>query len=178
MAQRNYCLGVLCVETGEKDKGIAMLESAFNELVRLRYDWPAAEAAIELAETTNFAAWRSRARGLLARYPNSYQNKRLVQLDRLGGATRYVASPALEDPKITSLTPAQRTVYHRLLENVSVKEIAADLKRSDLTIRNHIQAIFRKFGVTSRADLVNGKRERSIAGSAGAKWNNSSNPAL
>jgi DNA-binding CsgD family transcriptional regulator len=28
------------------------------------------------------------------------------------------------------------------------------LNRSDLTVRNHIQAIFKKFGVNSRADLV------------------------
>jgi DNA-binding CsgD family transcriptional regulator/tetratricopeptide (TPR) repeat protein len=160
MAQRNYCLGVLCAETGEKNRGVGMLEAAFSEFVRLRYDWPAAETAIALAETTNSAVWRSRARGLLARYPNSYLNKRLGLLDRLGGgATRNVASPLIEDAKVTSLTPAQRTIYHRLLENVSVKEIAADLNRSDLTIRNHIQAIFRKFGVTSRADLVNGRRE-------------------
>jgi DNA-binding CsgD family transcriptional regulator/tetratricopeptide (TPR) repeat protein len=162
MAQQNYCLGVLCTETGERDKGVEMLEAAFSEFVRLRYDWPAAEIAIVLAEATSSAVWRSRARGLLTRYPNSYLNKRLGVLERLrGGTTRNVASPVLEDPQLTSLTPAQRTVYHRLLENVSVKEIAADLNRSDLTVRNHIQAIFRKFGVTSRGDLVNGSRKAS-----------------
>ena len=81
-------------------------------------------------------------------------NKRLALLDRMGGASaRKSPNHVVEDPRVTSLTLAQRAVYRRLVEGVSVKQIAADLDRSDLTVRNHIQAIFRKFGVHSRADL-------------------------
>ena len=62
VAQEKYCLGLLYAETGEKQKGVELLEAAFAEHVRLRFDWPAGQAAIVLAEITNSLAWRSRER--------------------------------------------------------------------------------------------------------------------
>ena len=157
IAQQNFCLGVLYAEIGETSKGVGMLEEAYAGFAAVGYDWPAGLAAIVLAETTSSVVWRSRARESLARYPNSYLSKRLTRLGRMdGSAMRTDPNHLTEDPKLKSLTRAQRTVYYRLLEGVSVKEIAADLKRSDHTVRNHIQAIFGKFGVNSRADLVHG----------------------
>jgi DNA-binding CsgD family transcriptional regulator len=165
VAQRNHCIGALYVEIGEESKGVGMLEAAYAGFRRAGFDWPAGQTAIVLAEHTNSTIWRSRARECLARYPHSFLNKRLAQLDRMdAAATNSVPNRRPADPKWNLLTATQRTVYFRLLDSVSVKEIAADLDRSDHTIRNHVQAIFRKFEVNSRADLVRAYRE--IAGAA------------
>jgi DNA-binding CsgD family transcriptional regulator len=153
-AQQNYCLGLLNAEIGEVGKGVAMLEAAYGGFVAVGLDWPAGQCAIVLAEATNAIVWRSRARDCLSPYPNSYLKGRLAGLDRMDGLAARKPHRAPEDPRAALLTPTQLTVYRRLLEDVSVKEIAAGLNRSDLTVRNHIQAIFKKFGVNSRADLV------------------------
>lgn len=159
IAQRNHCIGALYVEIGEKSRGIGMLEAAYAGFLRAGFDWPAGQTAIVLAEHTKATIWRSRARERLARYPHSFLKKRLERLDGIDAAGA-VNAPGRRptDPKWNLLTATQRTVYFRLLESVSVKEIAADLDRSDHTIRNHVQAIFRKFGVNSRADLVRAYR--------------------
>jgi DNA-binding CsgD family transcriptional regulator/tetratricopeptide (TPR) repeat protein len=153
-AQQNYCLGLLNAEIGETGRGIAMLEAAYGGFVAVGLDWSAGQCAIILAENTDRLIWRTRARDCLAPYPNSYLKHRLAGLDRMDGASVRKPKRAIEDPRLASLTPAQLIVYRRLLEDVSVKEIAAGLNRSDLTVRNHIQAIFKKFGVNSRADLI------------------------
>lgn len=167
-SQQNYCLGVLYIETGQKNRGIALLEAAYAGFVNLRINWVAGITAIVLAEATNSMIWRSCARECLAEYPNSYLSKRLARLNRVGdSAVRNLQNVSIEHETVRSLTPTQRTVYLRLLENASIPDIAADLDRSTLTVRNHIQAIFRKFGVNTRAELVFAHLE----GSAGRRRN-------
>lgn len=52
------------------------------------------------------------------------------------------------------LTPAQRRVYDELLSGRSEKEVAHDLKISVHTVHSHAQAIYTKFAVSSRAELL------------------------
>ncbi|MBC7816054.1 MAG: FHA domain-containing protein [Planctomycetaceae bacterium] len=52
------------------------------------------------------------------------------------------------------LTPAQRRVYNELLSGRSEKEIAHDLKVSIHTVHTHSRAIYTKFEVSSRAELL------------------------
>lgn len=52
------------------------------------------------------------------------------------------------------LTPAQRRVYDELLSGRSEKEIAHDLKISIHTVHSHSRAIYTKFEVSSRAELL------------------------
>jgi DNA-binding CsgD family transcriptional regulator/tetratricopeptide (TPR) repeat protein len=154
-AQQNYCLGLLNAEIGEIAIGLAMLQEAYTGFLAAGLDWTAGQTAIVLAEATNSPIWRSRAKDCLAAYPISFLKERLAKLGRTGNAEpRNNRGHLAEDPATTLLTPAQLIVYRRLLEDVSVKDIAAGLNRSALTVRNHIQAIFKKFGVNSRADLV------------------------
>ena len=54
----------------------------------------------------------------------------------------------------TGLTPRQRDVLDRLLTGACESEIAATLFRSPATIHEHILAVYRHFGVTTRAQLM------------------------
>ena len=53
-----------------------------------------------------------------------------------------------------TLTPAERRVFHHLLEGGSNKEIADAIGRSQATIKNQVASVFRKSGIHARAKLV------------------------
>ncbi len=52
------------------------------------------------------------------------------------------------------LTPAQRRVYNELLSGLSEKEIAHELQISIHTVHTHSRAIYTKFEVSSRVELL------------------------
>jgi DNA-binding CsgD family transcriptional regulator len=58
------------------------------------------------------------------------------------------------NPVLTVLTPAQRRVFDLLIEGMLEKQIAWKLDISPHTVHNHIRAIYRAFGVHSRAELL------------------------
>ena len=53
-----------------------------------------------------------------------------------------------------SLTPRERDVLGALARGGSTAEIAAELFLSPHTVRDYVKAVFDKFGVSSRAELV------------------------
>jgi DNA-binding CsgD family transcriptional regulator len=57
-------------------------------------------------------------------------------------------------PEVDELTGRQLEVLTRLLEGQRVPTIAAAMYVSSSTIRNHLAAIYRKFGVHSQAELL------------------------
>ncbi|MBD5657068.1 MAG: helix-turn-helix transcriptional regulator [Candidatus Eremiobacteraeota bacterium] len=56
--------------------------------------------------------------------------------------------------ELATLTKAQRAVYDLLVRGRSTSEIAAELGRSEFTVRNHIKVIFKAFRVNSRPALL------------------------
>lgn len=52
------------------------------------------------------------------------------------------------------LTPAQSRVFSWLITGIPEKQIARELKLSGHTIHNHTRAIYAKFKVRSRAELI------------------------
>ena len=52
------------------------------------------------------------------------------------------------------LTTRQREIVTRLLAGERVGGIARDMYLSPSTIRNHLSAVFRKFGVHSQVELI------------------------
>ncbi len=52
------------------------------------------------------------------------------------------------------LTPREKEIFSLLIENYTTKEIAAKLKISEKTVRNHISNTMQKLGVTGRASAV------------------------
>jgi DNA-binding NarL/FixJ family response regulator len=61
---------------------------------------------------------------------------------------------AKDDPRLESLSRAERRVFDLLLTNHRVSAIARELKITDHTVRNHLKAIYRKTGVHSQAALL------------------------
>ena len=64
-----------------------------------------------------------------------------------------------------SLSPAERSVLQKLLDGLHNQDIAARLRLSDKTVKNHISHILRKTGTTSRLELtikVYKQRERAL----------------
>lgn len=75
--------------------------------------------------------------------------------------------PGLEVGQPTSikgfdeLSPRQREIVARLLGGERVTEIARALYLSPSTVRNHLTAVFRKFGVHSQIELLSALRDSS-----------------
>jgi two-component system, NarL family, nitrate/nitrite response regulator NarL len=86
-----------------------------------------------------------------------------IWLDRVGMqkvfsslVSRKPAAPAVEvHPGIASLTPRERHIIHVLTSNAGApaKQVAALLKISEHTLRNHLTSIYDKLGVASRLGL-------------------------
>jgi DNA-binding CsgD family transcriptional regulator len=68
------------------------------------------------------------------------------EIDRLPAATDH--------PQLTDLSSRQWEILIRLLRGERVPTIAKALYLSQSTVRNHLAAIFRRFGVHSQADLL------------------------
>jgi DNA-binding NarL/FixJ family response regulator len=57
-------------------------------------------------------------------------------------------------PTTTELSPRQWEIASRLTRGERVATIAAEMYLSQSTVRNHLSATFRKFGVHSQAELL------------------------
>lgn len=67
---------------------------------------------------------------------------------------RYPPSSEESNPAVVALTPAQQRVFNLLVEGMIEKQIARELDISPHTVHNHIRAIYRAFGVHTRAELL------------------------
>ena len=63
--------------------------------------------------------------------------------------------PALEQhPGIAELSTRQWDIVTRLVRGENARTIAAELYLSPSTVRNHLSAIYRKFGIHSQVELI------------------------
>jgi DNA-binding CsgD family transcriptional regulator len=143
-AMEAYSFGVVQAALGRRDEAVRLLQEAWNVYDALGYDWRAGRAARDLFSVTGDDAWRARAAGKLAAYPRSW----------LAIATPDTSVAASAPPELSALTPAQLAVYRLLLRGLSTAQIAAEQSRSEFTVRNHVKAIFKAFGVNSRPELL------------------------
>lgn len=139
-----YSLGKVQLGLGEREEGKRLLSRAWSIYDAMRMPWRAARAALALAEIDSTQPWRERAQSALAAYPRSW-------LARGGGRSSAHAVPR---GRAVTLTAAQQTVLDLLLQGRGTDEIARDLGRSAFTVRNHIKAIFKAYGVSSRSALI------------------------
>lgn len=72
-----------------------------------------------------------------------------VRLPPTGSIARGQTVPLQE-----ILTPRQREVVSHLFQGLPVAEVARRLYLSPHTVRNHIRAIYRRLGVSSRSELI------------------------
>lgn len=141
-AMESYSFGIVQKALGETEEAVRLLRDAWKVYDRIGYDWRAGRAALGLAAATGDDDWKVRAAPKLQGYERSW-----LSSDR--GANAFPV-PA----QASALTPARRAVYELLLRGLSTAQIAAEQQRSEFTVRNHIKAIFKAFGVTSRPALI------------------------
>jgi len=110
--------------------------------------------------------------GLSAGTPAS-GSERVVELEshlrRIGAEVRAAGvldavgmlPPAPDLPQLDELSTRQWEILSRLLQGDRVSTIAAALFISPSTVRNHLAAIFQKFGVHSQAALIQRLRQPS-----------------
>jgi DNA-binding CsgD family transcriptional regulator len=78
-----------------------------------------------------------------------------LELEAAGIAQQVRRLPDLTRiPEVNELSTRQLEVLTRLLDGQRVSTIAAEMFVSPSTIRNHLAAIYRKFGVHSQAELL------------------------
>lgn len=142
-----YSLGMVQLALGEREEAKRLLLSAWSIYDRLGIAWRAARAAFALAELDDAEKWRSLARVRLQAYPRSWLMR---EQSAHAPAVPVLAVP----PEAANLTPAQRAVFEMLLEGRGTEQIARGLGRSAFTVRNHIKAIFKAYGVSSRSALI------------------------
>ena len=67
------------------------------------------------------------------------------------------------DPALRELSQRQREILRRLLRGQRVPAIARELFLSESTVRNHLSAIYRRFGVHSQQELLARLRPAGVA---------------
>jgi LuxR family maltose regulon positive regulatory protein len=103
-----------------------------------------APAVAATGDRDRAAALFAEADQLLARCP-----------DADGLATRLrAARRSVEPPRTGDLSERERTVLRLLTGGMTEREIAAELFVSFNTLHSHVKAVYRKLGVTSRAEAV------------------------
>lgn len=140
-----YSLGKVQLALGEAREAKRLLTTAWSIYDKLGMQWRAARTALALGEIEDGEVWRQRARVALEPFPRSWLARRKGDAASADIATSGDAA---------NLTAAQRLVLDLLLEGRGTDQIAQTLGRSTFTVRNHIKAIFKAFGVSSRSALI------------------------
>jgi DNA-binding NarL/FixJ family response regulator len=75
---------------------------------------------------------------------------------RAAGLTPAPGETISLDPikEFEEMSTRQREIVARLAAGERVKEIARDMYLSPSTVRNHLTAVFRRFGVHSQLELI------------------------
>jgi DNA-binding NarL/FixJ family response regulator len=85
-----------------------------------------------------------------------------AEVEASGILHRFNAVPGLRRlQEVHDLSPRQWEVLRRLLNGQRVPTISAELFLSQSTVRNHLTAIFERFGVHSQAELLARLSDRS-----------------
>ncbi|BBC91335.1 MULTISPECIES: helix-turn-helix domain-containing protein [Streptomyces] len=82
---------------------------------------------------------------------------RLLQIlvqERQPGSDSSVPESLLPDNRIESLTDRENEVFHLLVTGMSNRQIGRTLGIAERTVKNNLHSVYRKFGVTGRAEAI------------------------
>jgi DNA-binding CsgD family transcriptional regulator/tetratricopeptide (TPR) repeat protein len=135
-----YADGVVRLVGGEKGAEES-LRKAWTTFDRIGYDWRAGRAALRLYGLTGKQRWLHLAEDKLERYDRSWLGEEL-RLVKAGRSYKV------------ELPPMQRKVFEMLSQKMTTSQIAGELGLSPHTVRNHLKAVFKTYGVFNRAALM------------------------
>jgi DNA-binding CsgD family transcriptional regulator len=118
-------------------------KEAFDVYDGLGMEWRAALCALSLYRAGCGDEWLAIAKTNAVHYARSFIAEEIRRCDSCGAA-----------PGAADLTARQREVFSLLNAGSSIDEIAGMLRCSPNTVRVHIGAIYRKFGVRNRIELL------------------------
>jgi DNA-binding NarL/FixJ family response regulator len=133
---------MLTVSTSERDLVEAVRFGAVGYLTK------------DLSAEALSAGVRSAWQGDLAMSPR--MAARLVR--RLVSAGEH-APVDPDDPGLSSLSPREREVLHRLADGLTDREIASALGLSPRTVESHVSSVLHKLGVRNRAEAAGRYRD-------------------
>jgi len=142
-AMEEYVRGTLFAASGDRASAIELLQNSYSTFTSIGYAWRAAAAALRLNAVTEEISWLRLAAEAVQAFPES----------SVAGEIQKKAV-GVSDPRTASLTPAQRRVYRLICQGLPDKEIAAALRLSPETVKNHAARVRGAFGVRSRAALI------------------------
>jgi LuxR family transcriptional regulator, maltose regulon positive regulatory protein len=165
-ALAHLAAGAVYAARGQLAEARRELEHAveFREMMPGISPWATVEAIASLAQVLLAMGDRSGAAALLDQQrllvisladPPEALKARLERLERQAAGRR---SASLDDP----LTEREVAVLRQLQSPLSLREIGQELHLSANTIKTHVQAIYRKLGVSTRHDAVAQGRETGI----------------
>jgi DNA-binding CsgD family transcriptional regulator len=147
----DHARGASLAATGATDAAIPLLKAAFSTFSRLGFTWRAASVSLRLHALTGDRAWLRKAQDAVVELPSSAIAREVRR--RAHGDT---------DPRLASLSPAQRRVFELICHGKSNKENSSALKIAVNTARNHVAAVLARFGAQSRAQLAATARESGL----------------
>ena len=159
--------GAVFAARGQLAAARAELEHAiqFRQAVPGVSPWTTVKAMIMLAQVlltagdrAGAAALADQARLLLASAPEPA--KALV--DQVGWLQLQAAGQPQATPVADPLTEREVEVLHLLRGPLSLREIGEELHLSANTIKTHVQAIYRKLGVSARQDAIDRGRAAGL----------------
>jgi LuxR family maltose regulon positive regulatory protein len=163
--------GAAYAAQGQLDEARAELEQALRNRERIPgiSQWPTLRATLLLAEVlldsgdrAGAAELAGEARRVLTALPDGAeaQQAQLEALERRLAAPPRTVLPS--EPQGEPLTERELAVLHLLSGTLSLREIGQELYVSANTVKTHTQAIYRKFGVSTRRDAVEQGRQRGM----------------
>ncbi len=165
--QPSECLGRRAVSiVHEDDQWLLRASDTERMELRLRHisgAWMRAAAVItplHPPETHSVAVVltvydQSTMTGLESRVAALEARLRRIALEAVVAGLGESSSPTtLDEETVALLSPRQADIAQRLTAGKRVPTIARDMSLSQSTVRNHLSQIFRKFGVTSQAALI------------------------
>lgn len=139
-AMAAYARGI--VELGSGDSAAEeTLRRAYAVFDDLGYAWRAGRAALALFRASGKERWLHAAEAQLKPYTHSWLGEDL-RLAREGKTFRV------------QLPPQQQRVFEMLSQKMTTEQIADKLGLSQHTIRNHLKAVFKAYGVNNRSALI------------------------
>ncbi|GGB28463.1 DNA-binding response regulator [Sphingomonas metalli] len=134
----------------------------YSGLLSLQYRSPASPIVVVTACETAASIEAARALGAAGFIPKSLPLDEIAErLRRIDAGQPCFPDEAAPDPRIAAarariaaLSPAQHRVLLALADGRSNKQIAGDIDLSEATVKAHMSAIFRKMGVSNRAQAL------------------------
>lgn len=150
-AMEDHARGVAFAAVENIREATPLLMRAYSTFAEIGFSWRAASVCLALHATTGDANWLSKAEEAVAEFPASAIAREIRR--RACGAA---------DPRLASLSPAQRRVFELLCAGKSNKEISFALTITVNTARNHVAAVLSRFDARSRGHLVAIARESGL----------------